>query len=144
VGEEGAGTMTGAAFSTGLPGEWGHYIVTIALSMFAFSTVLGWAYYGERCIERLVGRGGVMPYRVAFSLVVYVGCTVTLEAVWNFSDVMNGLMAIPNLIGLVILSGLVARETRKYLNHDPGLTATSDEVRAFAPDSFAGDVVARR
>src|SRR5690606_40635562 len=144
VGEEGAGTMTGAAFSTGLPGEWGHYIVTIALSMFAFSTVLGWAYYGERCIERLVGRGGVMPYRVAFSLVVYVGCTVTLEAVWNFSDVMNGLMAIPNLIGLVILSGLVARETRKYLAHDPGLTATSDEVRAFAPDSFAGDVVARR
>ncbi len=142
TGEGGAGTMTGEAFSHGLPGDWGHYIVTIALAMFAFSTVLGWAYYGERCIERLVGRGGVMPYRVVFSLVVYVGCTVSLEAVWSFSDVMNGLMAIPNLIGLVILSGLVARETRKYLAHDPDLTATQDEVRAFSPNSFADDAPA--
>ncbi len=134
-----AGTMTGAAFSTGLPGQWGHYIVTIALAMFAFSTVLGWSYYGERCIERLVGRRGVVPYRVVFSLMVYVGATVSLDVVWNFADVMNGLMAIPNLIGLVILSGLVARETKKYLEHDPGLTATLDEVRAFSGRSFADD-----
>lgn len=140
TGEEGAATMTGEAFSHGLPGDWGHYIVTIALSMFAFSTVLGWAYYGERCIERLVGRRGVMPYRVVFSLVVYIGCTVSLEVVWNFSDVMNGLMAIPNLIGLVILSGLVARETKKYLANDPQLSATTDEVRAFSPSPFADDV----
>ena len=139
VGEDGAGTMTGDAFATGLPGEWGHYVVTIALAMFASSTILGWAYYGERCIERLVGRGGVMPYRIVFSAVVYVGCTVSLEAVWNFSDVMNGLMAIPNLIGLLILSGLVARETKRYLDHDPGLTATTEEVRAFAPHAFADD-----
>ena len=139
VGEDGARTMTGDAFSTGLPGEWGHYIVTIALSMFAFSTVLGWAYYGERCMERLFGRGAVMPYRVAFSLVVYVGCTVSLEAVWNFSDVMNGFMAIPNLVGLLILSGLVVRETKRYLDHDPGLTATTEEVVAFAPNAFADD-----
>ncbi|WP_152189807.1 alanine/glycine:cation symporter family protein [Georgenia satyanarayanai] len=135
-----AGTMTGAAFSTGLPGQWGHYIVTIALAMFAFSTVLGWSYYGERCIERLVGRRGVMPYRVVFSLAVYVGATVSLDVVWSFADVMNGLMAVPNLIGLVILSGLVARETKKYLDNDPGLSATIDEVRAFSPRSFADDV----
>ncbi|HLV05788.1 MAG TPA: sodium:alanine symporter family protein [Actinomycetaceae bacterium] len=140
VGEEGAGTMTGNAFSTGLPGEWGHYIVTIALSMFAFSTVLGWAYYGERCMERLFGRGAVMPYRVAFSLVVYVGCTVSLEAVWNFSDVMNGFMAIPNLIGLLILSGLVVRETKHYLDHDPDLSATTEQVVSFAPNAFADDL----
>src|SRR5690606_40682947 len=95
VGEEGAGTMTGNAFSTGLPGEWGHYIVTIALSMFAFSTVLGWAYYGERCMERLFGRGAVMPYRVAFSLVVYGGCTVTLVADWYLSYFITRLMAQP-------------------------------------------------
>ncbi|MGC5629236.1 alanine/glycine:cation symporter family protein [Georgenia sp. Z1344] len=131
VGEDGADTMTGAAFSHGLPGDWGHYIVTIALAMFAFSTVLGWAYYGERCMERLFGRRLVMPYRIVFSLVVYVGCTVPLAAVWNFSDAANGLMALPNLIGLVILSGLVARETRHYLRHDPRLEATKDEVDAF-------------
>ncbi|MGO1173672.1 MAG: alanine/glycine:cation symporter family protein [Actinomycetaceae bacterium] len=131
VGEEGAATMTGNAFSTGLPGDWGHYIVTVALAMFAFSTVLGWAYYGERCMERLFGRRLVMPYRIVFSLVVYVGCTVPIAAVWNFADVANGLMAIPNLVGLLILSGLVARETRHYLRHDPKLEATKEEVDAF-------------
>ncbi|WP_454083521.1 alanine/glycine:cation symporter family protein [Georgenia sp. Marseille-Q6866] len=140
MGRDQAGIMTGEAFSHGLPGNWGGYIVTIALAMFAFSTVLGWSYYGERCIERLVGRGGVMPYRVVFSLMVYVGATVSLDVVWSFADVMNGLMAIPNLIGLVILSGLVARETKKYLDNDPGLSATLDEVRVFSPRSFADDV----
>ena len=140
AGSDSAGTMTGDAFATGLPGDWGHYIVTIALAMFAFSTVLGWSYYGERCVERLVGRRGVMPYRVVFSLAVYVGATVSLDVVWSFADVMNGLMAIPNLIGLVILSGLVARETKNYLDNDPGLSATLEEVRAFSPRSFADDV----
>ena len=138
MGEDAAATMTGAAFSRGLPGDWGHYIVTIALSLFAFSTVLGWAYYGERCVERLVGRRGVMPYRVLFSVVVYVGATVTLQAVWNFSDSLNGLMAIPNLIGLIVLAGLVARETKKYLDHDPTLTATTEEAVAFSGKRFAG------
>ncbi|WP_230976573.1 alanine/glycine:cation symporter family protein [Georgenia wutianyii] len=139
LGEDNAATMTGTAFASGLPGGWGHYVVTIALVMFASSTILGWAYYGERCVERLVGRGGVMPYRIIFSVVVYLGCTVSLDAVWNFSDVMNGLMAIPNLIGLLLLSGLVARETKRYLDNDPRLTATTEEVRAFAPHAFADD-----
>jgi AGCS family alanine or glycine:cation symporter len=127
--------MTGEAFSHGLPGEWGHYIVTIGLVLFAGSTILGWSYYGERSIERLVGRRAVMPFRVIFSLVVFIGCTVQLGVVWAFSDVMNGLMALPNLIGLLVLSGLVARETKKYLDNDPKLTATPDEVNAF----MAGD-----
>ncbi|WP_309128456.1 sodium:alanine symporter family protein [Microbacterium sp.] len=127
--------MTGEAFSHGLPGDWGHYIVTIGLVMFAGSTILGWSYYGERNIERLLGRRAVMPFRVLFSLVVFVGCTVQLGVVWAFSDVMNGLMAIPNLIGLLILSGLIARETKKYLDNDPKLRATKDEVDAF----MAGD-----
>lgn len=113
--------MTAAGFSEGLPGEWGHYVVTIAVVFFAFSTVLGWAYYGERCMERLVGMRGVLPYRLVFTLVVFVGATTQLEVVWNFSDIMNGLMALPNLIGLAILGGLVARETRAYLERDPDL-----------------------
>ncbi|MGI6879676.1 alanine/glycine:cation symporter family protein [Microbacterium sp. gxy059] len=126
-----AALMTGEAFSHGLPGEWGHWVVTIGLVMFAFSTVLGWSYYGERSIEKLLGRRAVMPFRVVFSLVVYVGCTTELSVVWAFSDVMNGLMALPNLIGLLILSGLVARETRAYLKHDPKLVATQDEIEEF-------------
>lgn len=129
-----AAIMTGEAFSHGLPGQWGHWIVTIGLALFAYSTILGWAYYGERNVERLVGRGGVMPFRVLFSAVVFVGCTVQLGVVWNFSDVMNGLMAIPNLIGLLILSGLIARETRHYLRHDPKLEASRAEIEAFMQD----------
>lgn len=123
--------MTGQAFSHGLPGQWGHWIVTVGLVLFAYSTILGWAYYGERNVERLIGRGGVMPFRALFSLVVFFGCTVQLGVVWNFSDVMNGLMAIPNLIGLLLLSGLIARETRIYLRHDPRLEASRAEIEAF-------------
>lgn len=127
--------MTGEAFSRGLPGEWGHIIVTLGLVMFAGSTILGWSYYGERNVERLFGRRAVMPFRIIFSLVVFIGCTVQLGVVWAFSDAMNGLMAFPNLIGLLVLSGLVARETKKYLKHDPKLRASREEIEAF----MAGD-----
>lgn len=126
-----ASVMTGQAFSHGLPGEWGHWIVTIGLVLFAYSTILGWAYYGERNVERLFGRALVMPFRILFAGIVYIGCTVQLGVVWNFSDVANGLMAIPNLIGLLLMSGLIARETRLYLKHDPKLTASRAEVEAF-------------
>lgn len=115
-------TMTASAFDEGLPGGWGDQIVAVSLIFFAFSTILGWCYYGERNIERLVGRRGVMPYRLVFVAVVFVGAVTELEVVWNFSDIMNGLMAIPNLIGLLILSGLVARETRAYLDSEAGLS----------------------
>ncbi|MFC7402861.1 alanine/glycine:cation symporter family protein [Citricoccus sp. GCM10030269] len=131
LGEDAAGTMTGAAFANGLPGEWGHWIVTAGLVLFAFSTILGWSYYGERNVERLFGQRLVMPYRVLFSLIVFVGCTIPLAVVWNFSDIMNGLMALPNLIGLLVLSGLIARETRHYLKHDPSLTASADDIETF-------------
>ncbi|MCY1158509.1 MAG: sodium:alanine symporter family protein, partial [Citricoccus sp.] len=134
LGGDAAATMTGEAFSTGLPGQWGHWIVTIGLVMFAFSTILGWSYYGERNVERLFGQRLVMPYRVVFSLVVFIGCTVPLAVVWNFSDIMNGLMALPNLIGLLVLSGLVARETRHYLKHDPKLVASAAEIEDFMVD----------
>lgn len=129
-----ASLMTGQAFTHGLPGQWGHWIVTIALAMFAFSTILGWSYYGERNIEKLFGRRAVLPFRVVFSLIVYVGCTTQLGVVWSFSDVMNGLMAIPNLIGILILSGLIARETRAYLKHDPKLLASTSDVENFMAD----------
>ncbi|WP_211220599.1 alanine/glycine:cation symporter family protein [Gordonia shandongensis] len=138
VGDDGdqmsAALMTSEAFTDGLPGSWGHWIVTIGISLFAFSTLLGWSYYGERNMEKVFGRASVIPFRIVFSLIVYVGCVTELTVVWNFSDVMNGLMALPNLIGLLILSGLVARETRAYLRHDPKLVATTAEVEAFMAD----------
>lgn len=112
-GETGA-AMTSLAFSQGLPGGWGGIIVTLSVAFFAFSTLLGWAYYGERNIERLFSRRAVTPYRFAFVLAIFVGAVTELELVWTFSDVMNGLMALPNLIGLLFLSGMVARETRAF------------------------------
>ena len=129
-----ASLMTGEAFTFGLPGQWGHWIVTVGLVLFAFSTILGWSYYGERNLERLFGRRAVVPFRIFFSLVVFVGCTTELEVVWNFADVANGLMALPNLVGILILSGLIARETRFYLKHDPKLVASKEEIEAFMAD----------
>ena len=126
--------LTSMAFSHGLPGNWGGYIVAIGVVLFAFSTILGWSYYGDRCIERLFGAGSTLPYRIIFSIIVYVGATIPLGAVWAFADIMNGLMALPNLIGLLVLSGLIARETAHYLKHDPKLRANKAEVDAFMAD----------
>lgn len=113
--------LTATAFSTGLPGSWGHAIVSLGLTFFAFSTVLGWAYYGERAIEYILGVRAILPYRVLYVVAAFIGCyalqlehSAGLQAVWGFSDIMNGAMAIPNLIGVLLLSGVVARETREY------------------------------
>lgn len=114
--------LTAQAFSTGLPGSWGGGIVAIGLALFAFSTILGWSYYGEKAIEYLVGPRAIPPYRVLFVIGSFVGAWVLtlsdrqgFELVWNFADLMNGMMAIPNLIGLLVLSPIVLRETRDYL-----------------------------
>jgi alanine or glycine:cation symporter, AGCS family len=113
--------LTVEAFSTGLPGQWGGYIVSIGLALFAFSTLLGWAYYGERNMEYLAGAKAIVPYRIVFIMAIFVGAWVlTLDVtqgfdlVWGFADVMNGAMAFPNLVGLLLLSGIVAKETRDY------------------------------
>ena len=96
-------------------GEGAKYIVSIALALFAYSTILGWEYYGEKSLEYLVSnRAVIIGYRVIFSLITFIGATQTLDVVWNFSDTMNGLMAIPNLICLVILSKDIANECFDY------------------------------
>ena len=115
MGLDGA-SMTQQAFSTGLPGEWGQNLVALCLSFFAFSTILGWSYYGERNLQYLVGSRAIVPYRLLFVVVTAAAAVVELDVVWLISDVMNGLMALPNLIGLLLLSGLVFRETRSYFN----------------------------
>jgi AGCS family alanine or glycine:cation symporter len=106
--------MTQAAFRVGL-GEIGGTIVAVSLAMFAFSTILGWSYYGEKSLSYLLGSWAIMPYRVIFVLATFYGTVRSLDFVWTLSDVMNGLMAIPNLIGLLLLSGVIANETRRFL-----------------------------
>ncbi|MCH7500374.1 MAG: sodium:alanine symporter family protein, partial [Nitrospinae bacterium] len=104
--------LTLQAFSAGLPGEWGQWIVTLSVVTFAFSTILGWCYYGEKCFEYLAGERFIPFYRMTWIGVVYVGAVSELQFVWDFSGAMNGLMAVPNLIALLALSRLIARETR--------------------------------
>ncbi len=110
-GETGA-SLTTMAFQAGFTG--GKYVVTIGLVLFAYSTILGWCYYGEKSIEYLFGEKVIMPYRIVFVLFVGVGAVAKLDLVWSLSDTFNGLMAIPNLIGLLILSPVIVRETRGY------------------------------
>lgn len=106
--------LTAKAFSSGLPGQWGGIIVALGLIFFAYSTLLGWSYYGEKSLEFLFGEKSVKPYRVAFCIFVGIGAIAKLELVWSIADVFNGLMAFPNLIGLLFLSKVIASETRKY------------------------------
>lgn len=90
-------------------------LLTIGLLTFAFSTILGWCYYGERAVEYLKGKQWVMVYRIAYIAAVFLGSILNLSIVWNLADCMNALMAIPNLISLLALSGIIVHETRKYL-----------------------------
>ena len=108
--------LTSRAFSLGLPGETaGAVVVSLSLVLFAYSTMLGWCYYGEKSVEFLFGSKTIYPYRLLFILTVGLGAVLKLDLVWSFADVTNGLMAFPNLVGLLLLSGVVASETRKYL-----------------------------
>ena len=93
----------------------GSIILTVSLVTFAFSTILGWSYYAERSVEYLAGRRTVFAYRVVWVVLVYVGAVMNLGIVWNFADILNALMAVPNIISLILLSGVIVRETRKYL-----------------------------
>jgi len=106
--------LTTLAFKSALPGGIGEFIVTLGLIFFAYSTILGWCYYGEKSLEYLLGKNAVRPYRVIFVIFVLIGTLLKLETVWRVADVMNGLMAFPNLIGLIGLSHIIVSETNKY------------------------------
>lgn len=105
--------LTKAAFSK-IP-YIGAPLLTFGLSTFAFSTTLGWSYYGERCVEYLKGKRWMLFYRMIYIVSIFVGSVVNLALVWNLADCMNALMAIPNLLSLLCLSGIIVHETRKYL-----------------------------
>ena len=106
--------LTIAAFKTvlGTPGAW---LVCIGIALFAFSTILGWEYHGEKAFEYIFKTHKYnMVYRIVFSLVVFVGATTALQVVWNFSDIANALMAIPNLICMLLMSGVIAKEVERF------------------------------
>lgn len=118
VGEDGklvqGAALTILAFKSAL-GEVGAILVTIGIALFAFSTILGWEYHGEKAFEYIFGTHKYnMAYRIIFSLVVFVGATTTLQVVWNFSDIANALMAIPNLICLLVMSKVIAKEVERF------------------------------
>jgi AGCS family alanine or glycine:cation symporter len=106
--------ITQLAFGTAMPGPIGPAVVAICLAMFAFSTILGWSHYGSRGAEYIFGVRAILPYRLLFVVAAFLGSIYTLDFVWLLSDVMNGLMALPNLVGLLLLSGVVTAETRSY------------------------------
>lgn len=105
------------AFNKSLPGL-GTMAVSFGLIFFAYSTLLGWEYYGEKAVEYIFGERSIKPYRVIWVIAVFFGAILHLDFVWAFADIMNGLMAVPNLIGLIGLSGVIASETRKYLGNN--------------------------
>ena len=111
-----AALMTQGAFST-VFGSLGGATLSICLVLFAFTTILGWNYYGERCIEFLFGVKGIKPYRFIFILMVALGGFLQIQLVWTIADIVNALMAFPNLIALLTLSGVVVKETKAYFKH---------------------------
>ncbi len=109
-----AGVLTSAAFEQ-LVGSIGPYLITLGLLFFASSTILGWAYYGEKCFQYLIkSPTAIWVYRTVFVLFIFVGATASLDSVWTLADILNGLMAIPNLIGLIGLSGIIVLETKRF------------------------------
>lgn len=108
--------LTTSAFNEGIP--FGGYIVTFGLVFFAFSTLLGWSYYGERCMEYLFGPKSIVFYRLLFIPLIVVGAIGGLRAIWALADTLNGLMALPNLIGLLILSPVIVKSTRNYFGNN--------------------------
>lgn len=106
-------SLSAAAFSSELPGI-GGYIVTLGLALFAFTTILGWSVYGERCVEYLFGIHAIVPFRVLWVLAIPLGAIISLDFMWLIADTLNALMAVPNLIALLLLSPVVFKVTRDY------------------------------
>ncbi|SFR55014.1 alanine/glycine:cation symporter family protein [Anaeromicropila populeti] len=126
LGLEGA-AVTNYAFSTGLPGAAiGKFIVTIGLVFFAFTTIIGWNYYGERCTEYLFGVKGIKIYRLIFIVLIGIGAYIKLDLVWLIADIANALMAFPNLIGILGLSNVIISETKSYFSMNKELRANGN------------------
>ncbi|MCH8929035.1 MAG: sodium:alanine symporter family protein [Candidatus Marinimicrobia bacterium] len=112
--------LTAQAFSTGLPGNWGNYFITFAVILFAFSTAIAWSYYGDRGVEFLVGKKGIKPYRILFTIAIFIGANLTINLAWTLGDIALGLMIVPNLIAILLLSPLTVKLTKEYISKYQG------------------------
>ena len=115
-GVEGTTSLNAAALGTVFTQKGGALIIAVGLILFAFTTILGWALYGTRCCEFLFGPKSIKPYQIIFLIVIFVGATMDLSLAWSIADTLNGLMALPNLIALVALSGVVVKETKRHFS----------------------------
>ena len=116
TGDLNGAAMTQSAFTMVFP-VFGNLLLMIGLVLFAFTTILGWNYYGERCIVYLFGVKSIIPYRLFFIAMVACGAFLKLEVIWVIADIANGLMALPNLIALLLLTGVIVKETKLYFKH---------------------------
>lgn len=117
------------AFSQALPGV-GGYVVAIALAVFAFTTLLGWSFYGERSVEFLFGVKAIVPYRVAWIIAIPLGATVNLGLIWLVADTLNAMMALPNLIALLLLSPVVFKLTKEHFEKEKQLGCNTGTIIA--------------
>ena len=113
-GNETGAVLTTRVFDQLLPGV-GGWVVTIGIIFFAYSTILGWCYYGEKCCTYIFGEKYVLVYRLIYIATVFIGTVATLDLVWLFADTFNGLMAVPNLIALLLLSTVIAKESKDFI-----------------------------
>ena len=118
--------LTMAAFRRGLPGDWGHYIVLLTVLLFAISSAIAWSYYGDRCARYLFGEKAVLPYKLAFVTIHFLGAVVPLLVAWTLGDVFLGLIIIPNLIALVVLTPQVKEMTSSYFERKPWIMEADD------------------
>ena len=119
IGHEGTTALNAQALGSVFTQKGGAIIIAVGLALFAYSTVLGWALYGTRCCEFLFGVKAIKPYQILFLVVIFVGATMKLDLAWAIADTLNGLMAIPNLIALFALSGVVVKETKRHFSEVP-------------------------
>ena len=109
------GELTTLAFGQ-IP-YFGPFILVVGIITFAYSTILGWAYYGERCVEYFSGKKGLIPYRALYVIIALIAPVLALDLVWKVADILNALMAIPNLVAVLLLSPVIVKETKKYINN---------------------------
>jgi AGCS family alanine or glycine:cation symporter len=129
--------LSASAFRVALPGA-GDLVVSLGLVFFAFTTIIGWAYYGERSIEFLFGERATVAYRIVWTFFVFIGASSQVRAVWAAADIMNALMALPNLLGLLLLSGGVAAAVHTYERNKRGAPAPSPVTGADADGGMGG------
>ena len=127
---ESGAPLTALAFQKGLSpvGSWGSYVVLLSVLLFAFSTAIAWSYYGDRCVNYLWGPKAILPYKIVFVIMHFVGAVFALSTMWTLGDVALGMVTFPNLIALLLLSGVVARLTKSYFERKPWITKEKTDV----------------